>query len=164
MKNNNELMVDLRDGLVSVLDSTISNLSPDAKIKLANCCHKAGLHAICVGILEHETWPRSEIQFLIGDAYYDLARFEESIIASTKLLDIEPSSIAFNNRGQAYAVTGKFAIAKAVFLDAIKYDGTNLSAIISAGDLCLKLEDGLGAVGFYERVLSIDPNNATSVI
>ena len=164
MKNTKRLMENLRDEVISVSDKIVADLTQDERIRLANDCQHAGLHEICLSILKDDESQLAAVQFLKGDAYYDLDQFDNSIDVYTKLIEVNSNSVAFNNRGQAYLAKGMDSHALADFLNAIQLDGTNIVAMKAAGTLSLKLNDAQGAVSYFERALSIAPNDVDLMI
>jgi len=95
----------------------------------------------------------------LGNAYFDSARYLESIDAYSKALEIDPSNAnVITDMGVMYRRSGQPQKAVAAFDRAIAADPAHETARLNKGVVLLNdLEDTKGAVAAWEGLLAVNP-------
>ena len=86
---------------------------------------------------------------------------DEAVEEARKALEINPSSASAHNiLGLVFIQKGAMAEATAEFSSSLSHDPENKDALFNLGNISLSQEDPGKALGFYLRVLAVDPVNA----
>ena len=97
----------------------------------------------------------------LSSAYLRKGLLDEAVDEARKALEINRASAsAHNNLGMAFIQKGAMAEATAEFSASLNYDPENKDALFNLGNISLSQEDPGKALGFYLRVLAVDPVDA----
>ena len=88
--------------------------------------------------------------------------YQSAIVSFTESLDLNPSSLAYSNRGSAYINVRKYDDAIADYDRAIALDPSYAMAYNNRGFAKLNKGDYDGAIDDCSRAIAIDPNNAAA--
>jgi len=116
----------------------------------------------CVTRYEPESRGDPEIYYYIGVAYKEAGRFDESIEAFTKAVELAPKTDQYYRlRGSVYRQRGDNASALRDYAKAIEFARTFADNYYLRGETYLALGDCESALGDYEKVLELnnDPKN-----
>jgi tetratricopeptide (TPR) repeat protein len=101
------------------------------------------------------------IRLNLSSAYLRKGLLDETVEEARKALEINPSSTSAHNiLGLVFIQKGALAEATAEFSASLNHDPENKDALFNLGNISLSQEDPGKALGFYLRVLAVDPVNA----
>ena len=103
----------------------------------------------------------------LGSIYLDKKMFAQAIVIQKKALkadDLDPTEIApiYNALGYAYFGQGQYDVAIRQYKEAIKLEPEYIMAMNNLGHAYEQKKLAAQALGIYERVLEIEPNNETA--
>ncbi|GAT34336.1 TPR repeat-containing protein [Terrimicrobium sacchariphilum] len=97
------------------------------------------------------------LRYLCGDALHDVGDFFGAAEVYGEILKLEPSDIAYGNRGLAYWEMGEFQKALDDYLEAVKWNPLNAIALRGAGEMLIKLDRPAEAACHLEAAVKLDP-------
>lgn len=111
--------------------------------------------AIALGV---EKYNLAEIYTILGRAYKNLGRFDESIAAHKKSLDINPNyEKAWNNLGNTYMALNQYAEAEHAMERAVECDPTYVFALASLGAVYINRGKTDKAIEVLEQAITLSP-------
>ena len=88
--------------------------------------------------------------------------YQSAIDSFTKSLDLNPSSLAYNNRGNAYINVSEYDDAIADYDRAIALDHDYATAYNNRGNAYINVGEYDDAIADYDRAIALDPNYAAA--
>jgi len=137
----------------------------DNIISRANKLRLAGDHEGCLSLLaEGRFVPGTDFfdraLFLRADAYCDRGDFLSALHCYSQLIGHAASDIAYNNRGLCLRELGRLKEALEDYKKAVQMNPTNVIALRSAADICIRLELPHHAKDLYSKAASVDPTDS----
>lgn len=124
-----------------------------------------GRPAECIRVIDAVTQrelslpPKAEmlLRYLRGDALHDAGDFFGAVAVYGEILKLEPSDVAYGNRGLAYWEMGDFQKALDDYLEAVRWNPLNAIALRGAGEMLIKLDRPAEAACHLEAAVKLDP-------
>jgi tetratricopeptide (TPR) repeat protein len=91
---------------------------------------------------------------LLADAFLDLEQYEKAENTFTSIIEVEKSDTAYANRGFAFMAMKKWDLALRDYLEAIRLNPENISAIDFAAECQVKLGQVTEAIHLLSTVIS----------
>ncbi len=116
--------------------------------------------ALQKGVRRH---PQARVQTMLGNAYNELGRLEESIAAHKEALRLDPQDHkAWNNLGVSYRLQGEFAEAAKCYEKALELNPDYAEGLCSHGVLLFLSDQPDKAIVSLEKAIKIDPSLAVA--
>ncbi len=104
-------------------------------------------------LLEAGYWPA------VADSYLAEGRFSRAADLCQQMLEREPNVVSGRLiLGKALYFAGQYTEARAEFVQALKLDSSNLTALKYLGDILFRQGEEAAAMAYYRRIIEIDPH------
>lgn len=102
------------------------------------------------------------LRYLRGDVLHSMGKYTDAVAVYGKILEHEPSDVAYGNRALAHWEMGEFQAALDDYLEAIKLNPLNTVALRGAGEMLNELDRPLDAVRYLVAAVKLDPEYAAA--